>query len=101
MDQLANAAVYLHLVQVTPDGGKSSDVSLGSPPLSASSKNLMPRLLTRRLNPHFAGFLMGWPRRWTSAIVRPNSNASEMELYRSKLDMHLSSLLGDLESLEK
>lgn len=97
MDQLANFVAYSPLVPVISDGQESSPACPGSPQHSASSKNSTPRLLTRRLNPNFGGWLMGWPLHWTSAIVRPSSNASGMESYRSALQLHLSCLFDDPE----
>lgn len=47
----------------------------------------------RRLNAQFVDWLMGWQPGWTN--TEPTAcGAEEMELYRSKLDFHLSSLLG-------
>lgn len=86
------------LGQATTDGWESSPDSPGSPQHSAPSKNSTPRLLSQRLNPYFVEWLMGWPAGWTLAIVRPASSAAETELYRSALQQHLSSLLGEQES---
>lgn len=66
-------------VQATQAGPTSSETSLGSP---------------RRLNPAFAAWLMGWPSWWTNPGVT-NSAASEMALYRSRLQRQLSDLCGD------
>jgi hypothetical protein len=94
MDQLANAAVFSHLGQPTPDGLESLPDSPGSLQPSASSKNSMPRLLSARLNPYFVEFLMGWKEGWTSPIVQPDSAPVEMALYRCALQARLSSLFS-------
>ncbi len=85
MDQLANAAVYSHQSQMIPDGPTS-----------------LPALPLRRLhlNPLFGAWLMGWPLTWVIAEPRA-SGASETELFRSVLQQHLSSLLGEQESLKE
>lgn len=100
MDQLANAAVYLHLGQSSQDGQESSPIPLGLPQHSALSRRNTPRLLSQRLNPYFVEWLMGWPQNWTLATVRPASSVVETELFRSALQQHLSSLLGELEFLK-
>lgn len=52
------------------------------------------RTLPPRLNPAFAGWLMGWPTWWTSPV--PISFAQqEMELWRRRQLAHLSCLLGE------
>lgn len=84
MDQLANFVAYSPLVHQTQDGLESSPLNPGSPQPS-----------TKRLNPYFGERLMGWPLGWTSATAPSASNALEMELYRSKLQSHLSLLLGE------
>ena len=98
MNQLANFVAYSPLAQVTRDGQESLLDSPGSDPHLPLPKNRMPRLLTRRLNPHFGGWLMGWPLHWTSTTVRSSSSASETELWRSRLDAQLSGLLNEPES---
>lgn len=77
MDQLPNFVAYSPLARQIDDGEKSSEISQSSP---------------RRLNPLFAEWLMGWPKDWTNAGPSA-SGASEMGLYRSKLQLHLSCLL--------
>lgn len=49
---------------------------------------------TRRLNPAFACWLMGWPWWWTRA-EQISFAAQEMESYRSRLLWRLSSLCGE------
>jgi hypothetical protein len=66
----------------THDGPKSSSNTDGSRP---------------RLNPAFGCWLMGWPFWWTNPGIT-SSVKPEMELYRSRLQSHLSSLLGEQES---
>lgn len=51
------------------------------------------RILPRRLNPAFACWLMGWPIWWTNPGIT-SSVKPETELWRSKLQLQLSSLLG-------
>lgn len=51
------------------------------------------RTLRPRLNPAFACWLMGWPIWWTNPEIT-NSVKSEMELYRCRLQSHLSSFFG-------
>ncbi len=51
------------------------------------------RTLPRRLNPAFACWLMGWPIWWTTPALTSCAR-SEMALYRSRLQWHLSSLCG-------
>lgn len=48
----------------------------------------------RRLNPAFGCWLMGWPCWWTNPAITSCAR-SEMELYRSRLQSQLSSLLGE------
>lgn len=88
MDQLANAAVFSHLGQVTPDGPESSPDSPGSPQPSQ----------TKRLNSYFVEWLMGWRHGWTSPIAHPDSALAETALYRSALQRQLSSLFSAQES---
>ncbi|WP_240352273.1 hypothetical protein [Chromobacterium alkanivorans] len=52
------------------------------------------RTLRQRLNPAFACWLMGWPTWWTNP-GRISFAASEMALWRSKLLLDLSRLLGE------
>ena len=51
----------------------------------------------RRLNPIFGEWLMGWPSQWSKAEPSASS-ASATELYRSRLQQHLSCLLDGAES---
>lgn len=81
MDQLANFVAYSPLAQQISDGPPSSPSTPSSP---------------RRLNPIFVSWLMGWPSTWVIADPRA-CGASEMELYRSRLQQQLSCLLGDQE----
>lgn len=58
------------------------------------------RTLRRRLNPAFACWLMGWPIWWTNPAIT-NSVKPETELWRSKLQLQLSRLLGEQTSFEE
>ena len=82
MDQLSNFVAHSsHQAQPMPDG-----------PPSCESGPASPQPSTKRLNPAFGEWLMGWPVGWT--IAEPNaSNALETELWRSALQQHLSCLL--------
>lgn len=85
MDQLANFVAYSPLAQQIADGPKSS-------PLTPASRRL--------LNPLFGAWLMGWPSTWV--IADPHAcDASAMASYRSRLQQHLSCLLGDLECSDR
>jgi len=89
MDQLANFVAhtpldYLPRAQPTSDGPESSPAHHGSPQPS-----------TKRLNPYFTEWLMGWPAGWTSATALPASSAAEMALYRSRLRQRLSYLFAE------
>lgn len=85
MDQLPNFVAYSPLAQAINDGRESSPSDPTSP--------------RRRLNPTFAEWLMGWPPGWT--IAEPTAcGASEMALWRCRLDSQLSCLLGDSEFRE-
>ncbi|UYL85448.1 cytosine-specific methyltransferase [Acidovorax phage Alfacinha3] len=53
------------------------------------------RTLPRRLNPAFGCWLMGWPIWWTNPALT-SCVRSEMELYRCRLQRHLSNLCGVL-----
>lgn len=76
---------FSHQGQTMNDGQKSSAQDPTSRP---------------RLNPQFVDFLMGWLPGWTS--TDPTAcGAEEMELYRFKLDLHLSSLLVERESIRR
>lgn len=52
------------------------------------------RTLPRRLNPAFACWLMGWPIWWTNPALT-SCVRSEMELYRCRLQWHLSSCFAE------
>jgi hypothetical protein len=85
MDQLANFVEHSHSspqAQQIPDGQESS-------PSTDTSR--------RRLNPAFGCLLMGWSWWWTNPGIT-SCVKSEMVSYRSKLQSHLSSLLGEPES---
>lgn len=84
MDQLSNFVAHsLHLAQTTPDG-----------PTSCESGPASPQPSTKRLNPAFGEWLMGWPVGWT--IAEPNaSNALETELWRSALQQQLCSWFAE------
>ena len=80
MDQLSNFVAHSsHLAQQTPDGETSSPIGPSTP---------------RRLNPIFGEWLMGWPSQWTKAEPSASS-ASATALWRSRLQQHLSCLLGE------
>jgi hypothetical protein len=88
MDQLANFVAYTPLDYLRPDpqtqDGPASLTELhGSPPPS-----------TKRLNPAFGEWLMGWPIGHT--IAEPSaSSASEMASWRCKLRQQLSCLFAE------
>lgn len=82
--------------RLTEPGQTSSPQPRGSLQLSASKSSAMPRPLSRRLNPFFVEWLMGWPLGWTSTTAQPVSSASATEWYRCRLQLHLSSLFGEL-----
>lgn len=89
MDQLANFVAhtpldYLHPAQPTSDGRESLLQNHGEP-----------RPSTKRLNPYFTEWLMGWPEGWTSATEQPASSAVGMASYRSKLGQQLYCLFGE------
>lgn len=92
MDQLANFVAYSPLAQATHAGPPSSPPNPGAALHSVLKGNTTPRLLTKRLNPHFGQWLMGWPVGWTSTTEHSSLNASEMELFRRRLQQQLSSL---------
>jgi hypothetical protein len=72
----------LHQAQPTQPGPESSPTTQNSP---------------RRLNPIFGEWLMGWRLQWTNP--EPSAcGASETELWRSRLQQHLSCLLGEQKS---
>ena len=84
MDQLSNFVAHSsHLAQPMPDGPPSC----GSGPDS-------PQPSTKRLNPAFGEWLMGWPVGWT--IAEPSaSNASETALWRFALQQQLCNLFNE------
>ena len=89
MDQLANFVAYSPLAQATRDGETSSPDDPGTALLSVLKGRETPRLLSKRLNPYFGEWLMGWPLDLTSATEPNASSALEMELFRSKLRQQL------------
>lgn len=95
MDQLANFVAYSPLVQTIRDGLESSPMNDGLPQHSASKSNTTPRLLSRRLNPYFVEWLMGWPLGWTLAIVGNASNAAETASWRFALRSQLLFFFGE------
>ena len=88
MDQLANFVAYTPLDYLRPDpqtqDGPASLTELhGSPPPS-----------TKRLNPAFGEWLMGWPIGHT--IAEPSaSSASEMASWRFALQQQLCNLFNE------
>ncbi len=84
MDQLSNFVAHSsHLAQPMPDG-----------PPSCESGPASPQPSTKRLNPAFGEWLMGWPVGWT--IADPSaSSASETALWRSALQQQLSCLFNE------
>jgi len=95
MNQLANFVGFSPLVQQISDGPESLPASPGSALHSVLKGSTTPRLLTKRLNPYFGERLMGWPTGWTSATAPSASSASATELWRSRLQQHLSCLLDE------
>jgi len=84
MDQLSNFVAHSsHLAQPMPDGQTSCASGPASPPPS-----------TKRLNPAFGEWLMGWPVGWT--IAEPSaSSASETASWRFALQQQLSCLFNE------
>jgi len=84
MDQLSNFVAHSsHLAQPMPDGQASCGSGPASPPPS-----------TKRLNPAFGEWLMGWPVGWT--IAEPSaSSASETASWRFALRQQLSCLFNE------
>ena len=84
MDQLSNFVAHSsHLAQLTPDG-----------PPSCESGPASPQPSTKRLNPAFGEWLMGWPVGWT--IAEPSaSSASETASWRFALQQQLSCLFNE------
>ena len=86
MDQLSNFVAHSsHLAQPIPDGQTSSESGPDSLPPSQ-----------KRLNPAFGELLMGWPVGHTIAEPRA-CGASEMVLWRSRLQQHLCNLFDGQE----
>jgi hypothetical protein len=81
MDQLSNFVAHSsHLAQPMPDGQSSCESGPDSPQPS-----------TKRLNPAFGEWLMGWPVGWS--IAEPSaSSASETASWRFALQQQLSCL---------
>ena len=82
MDQLSNFVAHSSLPALKTRPGPTSCAS--TPPTP------------RRLNPIFGEWLMGWPSQWTKAEPSASS-ALATALWRSRLQQHLSCLLGELE----
>ena len=84
MDQLSNFVAHSsHLAQPMPDGQSSCESGPDSPQPS-----------TKRLNPAFGEWLMGWPVGWT--IAEPSaSSASETASWRFALQQQLSCLFNE------
>lgn len=79
LSQVVTHSLCLPQAQQTPDGPPSSPATRNSP---------------RHLNPLFGAWLMGWPSTWV--IAEPHaSSASATELFRCKLQWHLSLLCGE------
>lgn len=75
---------FSHQVQPIADGLDCSPDSLGS---------LQPSQ-TKRLNPYFVEWLMGWRAGWTSHIAQPDFGPEVTASYRSALQARLSSLFS-------
>lgn len=101
MGQLANFVAFSPLAQAMKAGEISSPEIPGTALRSVLKSKTTPRLLSRRLNPYFGEWLMGWRLGWTSTTVHHVLNASETESWRSALQQHLSYLLDDQESLKE
>ena len=89
MDQLANFVAHTPLDCLRPDpqthdGPQSLPPNPGAHPPS-----------TKRLNPYFTEWLMGWPAGWSSATELPASSAAEMASYRCRLRQRLSCLFAE------
>ena len=84
MDQLSNFVAHSsHQAQPMPDGPPSCGSGPASPPPS-----------TKRLNPAFGEWLMGWPVGWS--IAEPSaSSASETASWRFALQQQLCNLLDE------
>ena len=85
MDQLSNFVAHSsHQAQPTQPG-----------PTSSPNGHGLPQPSTKRLNPYFTEWLMGWPEGWTSTTALPASSAAETALYHCKLRQQLSSLFAE------
>lgn len=89
MDQLANFVAHTPLDCLRPDpqthdGPQSLPPNPGAHPPS-----------TKRLNPYFTEWLMGWPAGWSSATELPASSAAEMASYRCRLRQRLAYLFAE------
>lgn len=85
MDQLSNFVAHSsHQAQPTQPGPTSSPNGPGSPQPS-----------TKRLNPYFTEWLMGWPEGWTSATALPASSAAAMASFHCRLRQQLSCLFAE------
>ena len=85
MDQLSNFVAHSsHLAQPMPDGPPSCESGPDSPQPS-----------TKRLNPYFTEWLMGWPEGWTSTTALPASSAAAMALFHCRLRQQLSCLFAE------
>ncbi len=78
------------LGQPTSNGPDYSPDSHGSPQQSE----------TKRLNPYFVEWLMGWPAGWTSPTVQPDFAPEAMESYRLAQRAQLSCLFAAPESFK-
>jgi DNA (cytosine-5)-methyltransferase 1 len=91
-------ATLKHLQTHSPSLGAFIEHSASSLPALQTQHGEKSSLSTqnspRRLNPLFAAWLMGWPSTWV--IAEPNAcGPSATELWRSKLQQRLSSLLDE------
>mgnify|MGYP006967765052 FL=1 len=85
MDQLSNFVAHSsHQAQPTPPGPTSSPDGHG-----------LPQPSTKRLNPYFTEWLMGWPAGWTSTTALPASSAAETVLFHCRLRQQLSCLFAE------
>ena len=81
--------------QPIQDGDESSPDGHGSALHSVLKGNTTPRLLSVRLNPYFAEWLMGWPMGWTSPSAHTDCAKLAMESFRRKQQQHLSCLFDE------
>ena len=89
MDQLANFVAHTPLDCLRPDP-QTDDGTQSLPPNPGAHPPS-----TKRLNPYFTEWLMGWPAGWTSATALPASSAAAMVSYRSRLQQRLSYLFAE------